>query len=103
MTRALGDTNAGDDAKPSYLSGGGRHTVSLCDWSSGGCSFDLTVTVKKNLGLGGGFVAASSVTVTASWVGAGSITGGTCTTTTKIGRASCRERVKNAAAGQGTL
>src|SRR5207237_1050094 len=103
MSRALGDTNAGDDAKPTKTWVDARILVDGSSTNERGTPHTFTVTVQKNLGLGGGFVAAAGETVVASWTGAGSITGGTCTTTVTSASGQCTVIVSNASAGQGTL
>src|SRR2546427_266082 len=81
LTRSLGDTNVGDSAKPTKTWVDARITVSGSSTNGVGSPHTFTVTVEKNLGTGGGWVAAASETVTSSLTGPGSITSGTCTGT----------------------
>src|SRR5947209_5978444 len=103
LTRALGDTNAGDDAKVTKTWVDAHITVSPSSTNAVGSAHTFTVTVQKNLGAGGGFVAASGETVAASWAGAGSITGVTCGSTTPDSSCLCTRRSSGLSAGTGTL
>src|SRR5207248_2640123 len=99
LTRALGDTNAGDDAKVTKTWVDAHITVSPSSTNAVGSAHTVTVTVQKNLGAGGGFVAASGETVAESWAGAGSITGGTCGSTTTDSLGQCTVIVNSSSAG----
>src|SRR5438067_6494450 len=101
---SLGDTNAGDSAKPTKTWVDARITVSGSSTNAVGSPHTFTVTVEKNLGVGGGFVAAAGETVTSSLTAPGAITGGTCTgagTTDLSGQ--CTIIVGSSAAGTSTL
>lgn len=65
----------------------------------------FTITVEKNLGLGGGWVAAAGVTVTGSESGVGSIdlAASTCDDTATDGIGECQIVVTSSAAGQSTV
>src|SRR5438093_11572195 len=79
LTRSLGDANAGDSAKPTKTWVDARITVSGSSTNAVGSPHTFTVTVEKNLGTGGGLVAAAGETVTSSLTARGSITAvGTC-------------------------
>ena len=63
----------------------------------------FTVTVKKDLGDGSGFVPAEDETVTPGLTGIGSITGGTCTNTTTGVAGQCTVIVSSATPGMATV
>src|SRR5438477_401614 len=80
LTRSLGDANAGDSAKRSEERRVGKERVSGSSTNAVGAPHTFTVTVEKNLGTGGGFVAAAGETVTSSLTGPGTISAGLCLT-----------------------
>src|SRR5438067_2222798 len=100
---SLGDTNAGDSAKPTKTWVDARITVSGSSTNAVGAPHTFTVTVEKNLGTGGGFVAAAGETVTSSLTGAGTISAGTCTTTSTDLSGQCTIIVGSSSAGTSTL
>src|SRR5205085_386296 len=77
LTRALGDTNAGDDAKVTKTWVDAHITVSPSSTNAVGSAHTFTVTVQKNLGARGCFLFPYTTLFRSSWAGAGSITGGT--------------------------
>ena len=82
-----------------------RITIQTSDTNGIGEPHTFTVTVEKNLGLGGGWVPAAGVNVDASETGIGSITGGTCDNTGGDTDASgeCTIVVNSNSAGQSTV
>src|SRR5438067_2151044 len=101
---SLGDTNAGDSAKPTKTWVDARITVSGNSTNAVGAPHTFTVTGEEKLGTGGGFVAAAGGRVTSSLTGPpGAITGGTCTTTTTDLSGQCTIIVSSSSAGTSTL
>src|SRR5438046_2136666 len=97
LTRSLGDANSGYSAKPTTRWTVFPYTTLFRSTNAVGSPHTFTVTVEKNLGVGGGFVAAAGETVTSSLTGPGAITGGTRSEERRVGKEGrCRRVVGSA-------
>src|SRR5437868_4304533 len=98
-----GVMNAGDDAKVTKTWVDAHITVSPSSTNAVGSAHTFTVTVRSEERRVGKDVAASGETVAGKWAGDGSITGGTCGSTTTDSSGQCTVIVNSSSAGTGTL
>jgi uncharacterized surface anchored protein len=101
--------NTGDDSSSAATEDATKHwvdaqiTIATSDTNGITESHTFTVTVEKDLGDGGGWIAAADQTVASDISGTGSITGGSCTTTVTDSNGQCTIIVNSNTAGTGTV
>ena len=102
-TNTAANTAAGGSGNASKTWADARISIAASGTNQVNSAHTFTVTVQKDLGAGGGLVAAAGVTVTPSETGVGNVTGGTCTTTTTNASGQCTIIVNSSATGQSTV